>query len=151
MDAPPNRTLQVHLPSGYQAPYFSLPGERVLESPTLTTHIQRSVHMPATHAGWPFHRNKKVVVGELISRVDPPPAQISSGTDASVRVRATVTKDGRVENVKLVLGPQNLLPVISQALRQWRYQPTLVDGNPVETQCSVVFQFHAKSYRVAKR
>jgi hypothetical protein len=148
MDAPPNRTLQVHLPSGYQAPYFSLPGERILESPTLTTHIQRSVHLSA---GWSFHRNKKVVVGELISRVDPPPAQFSSGTDASVRVKATVTKDGRVENVKLVLGPQNLLPAISQALRQWRYQPTLVDGNPVETQCYLVFQFHAKSYRAAKR
>ncbi len=151
MDAPPAQTLQVHLPSGYQAPFFSLPGERVLESPAVTAHIQRSVHLPATHAGWPFNRNKKVVVGELISRADPLPAQISSGTAASVRVKATIAKDGHIANINQILGPPNLVAAVNQALHQWRYQPTLVDGNPVETQCYVVFQFHAPSYRAAKR
>ncbi len=151
MDAPPSRTLQVHLPSGYQAPFFSLPGERVIESPAVTMRIQRSVHLPATHAGWPFNRNKKVVVGELISRVDPLLAQISSGTDASVRVKATISKDGHLASINQILGPANLVPVVAKALHEWRYQPTLVDGNPVETQCYVVFQFHAPSYRAAKR
>jgi hypothetical protein len=151
MDTPPSRTLQVHLPSSYQAPFFSLPGERVIESPTVTMHIQRSVHMPATHTGWPFNRNKKVVVGELISRVDPPPAQISSGSDASVRVRATISKDGHLASVNQILGPANLVPAVTKALHGWRYQPTLVDGNAVETQCYVVFQFHAPAYRAAKR
>jgi hypothetical protein len=151
MDAPRNQTLEVHLPSGYQAPFFNLPGERVLESPSVTIHIQRSVHLPATHSGWPFNRNKKVLVGELISRVDPQAAQIPSASANSVRVKATVSKDGHIENVKLILGPANLVPAVAQALHEWRYQPTLVDDKPVETQCYVVFQFHPPSYRAAKR
>jgi hypothetical protein len=151
MDAPRNQTLEVRLPAGYQAPFFNLPGERVLESPSVTIHIQRSVHLPATHSGWPFNRNKKVLVGELISRVDPQAAQIPSAPANSVRVKATVSKDGHIENVKLILGPANLVPAVAQALHEWRYQPTLVDDKPVETQCYVVFQFHPPSYRAAKR
>jgi hypothetical protein len=151
MDPPRNQIFEVHLPSGHQASYLRLPGERVLESPSITVRIQRSVLLPATHAGWPFHRTKKVVVGELISRVDPQAAQLPTAPANSVRVKAFVAKDGHLENVKLILGPANLLPAVTKALRDWRYQPTLVEGNRVETQCDVVFQFHTPSYRAAKR
>lgn len=106
---------------------------------------------PAAHMGWPFHRNKKVVVGELVSRADPQAAQIPATVANSVRVKATVAKDGRIENVRLILGPANLAMAVAQALRQWRYQPTLVDGKPVETQCFVAFQFHAPPLRTARR
>jgi len=151
MDAPRNQTLEVHLPSGYQASYLSLPGDRVLETPSLTMRIRRSVPIAALRGGWFSSRNKKVVVGELIARVDPQVAQIPVTSANSVRVRATVSKDGHIENVKLILGPANLVPAVAQALHEWRYQPTLVDGKPVETQCYVVFQFHAPQYRAAKR
>jgi hypothetical protein len=150
MDPPRNQIFEVHLPSGRQASYLRLPGERVLESPSITMRIQRSVLLPATHAGWPFHRTKKVVVGELVSRVDPQAAQLPTAPSNSVRVKASVAKDGRLGDVKLILGPANLLPTVTKALRDWRYQPTLVDGNRVETQCDVVFQFHTPSYRAAK-
>ncbi|MGB9466803.1 MAG: hypothetical protein WBR10_16975 [Candidatus Acidiferrum sp.] len=43
MDPPRNQVLEVHLPIGHPASFFSLPGECVLESPTVTMHIQRSV------------------------------------------------------------------------------------------------------------
>jgi hypothetical protein len=151
MDSPRNQIFEIHLPSGRQASYLRLPGEHVLESPSITVRIQRSVLLPATHAGWPFHRTKTVVVGELISRVDPQAAQLPTAPANSVRVKATVAKDGHLENVRLILGPADLLPAVTKALRVWRYQPTLVDGHQVETQCDVVFQFHTPSYRAAKR
>jgi hypothetical protein len=151
MDAPPTRTLEVRLPSTYQAPFLNLPGERILESPTATVHIQRSVHIPATHAGWPFHHYKKVAVGELISRVDPQPAQIAAGSAPVVKVRATITKEGRLGSVSLILGPSVLVPTVARALQEWRYQPTTVDGKPEQTQCYIVFQFHAPAYPAAKR
>jgi|HubBroStandDraft_6_1064221.scaffolds.fasta_scaffold126918_2 hypothetical protein len=151
MDPLRNQIFEVHLPGEHQASDLRLPGEHVLESPSLTVRIQRSVRLPATHAGWPFHHTKKVVVGELISRVDPQAAQLPTAPANSVRVKATVAKDGHLENVKLILGPANLLPAVTKALRDWRYQPTLVDGKQVETQCDVVFQFHTPSYRSAKR
>jgi PilZ domain-containing protein len=151
MDPPRNQTFEIHLTGGHQASFLSLPGERVLESPSITVRIQRSVRLPATHAGWPFNRNKKVVVGELISRVEPQATQIPTSPANSVRVKATVAKDGHIEDVNQVLGPASLFPAVAKALHEWRYQPTLVDDKPVETQCYVVFQFHTPSYRAAKR
>jgi hypothetical protein len=151
MDPPRNQVFDIHLSSGHQASFLSLPGERVLESPSITVRIQRSVLLPATHAGWPFNRNKKVVVGELISRVDPPATQLPTGPANSVRVKATVAKDGHIQDVNQILGPASLFPAVTKALREWRYQPTLVDDKPVETQCYVVFQFHTPSYRASKR
>lgn len=151
MDPPRNQIFAIHLPSGRQASFLSLPGERVLESPSITVRIQRSVLLPATHAGWPFNRNKKVVVGELISRVNPQATQIPISPANSVRVKATVAKDGHIEDVHQILGPASLFPAVAKALHEWRYQPTLVDDKPVETQCYVVFQFHTLSYRASKR
>jgi hypothetical protein len=151
MDPPRNQVFDIHLPSRHQASFLSLPGERVLESPSITVRIQRSVLLPATHAGWPFNRNKKVVVGELISRVDPQATQLPTSPVNSVRVKATVAKDGHIQDVNQILGPASLFPAVTKALREWRYQPTLVDDKPVETQCYVVFQFHTPSYRASKR
>ncbi|HXC87234.1 MAG TPA: PilZ domain-containing protein [Candidatus Cybelea sp.] len=152
MDPPRNQVFDIHLPSSrHQASFLSLPGERVLESPSITVRIQRSVLLPATHAGWPFNRNKKVVVGELISRVDPQAAQLPTSPANSVRVKATVAKDGHIQDVNQILGPASLFPAVTKALREWRYQPTLVDDKPVETQCYVVFQFHTPSYRASRR
>jgi len=151
MDPPRNQIFEIHLPGGHQASFLSLPGERVLESPSITVRIQRSVLLPVTHAGWPFHRNKKVVVGELISRVDPQATQIPLSPANSVRVKATVAKDGHIEDVNQILGPASLFPAVAKALHEWRYQPTLIDDKPVETQCYVVFQFHTPSYRASKR
>jgi len=151
MDAPAHQVLEIHLPPGYYAPFFNLPGERVLETSSATMHIQRSVRMPARHAAWPFNRKKKVVIGGLISRVDPQAAQVQLIPGDSVRVRAVVAKDGRVESVAPVYGPPNLARAVAVAVRQWRYQPTLLDGKQVETQCSVAVQFHAPATRTARK
>jgi hypothetical protein len=142
MDAPGRRVMEIHLPSGYRESFLNLPGERILESSSTTMHIQRSVRMPTTHAGWPFHRDKKVVVGDLISRIDPQVSSTQLGPTDFVHVRATVAEDGHVESVRSIHGTQNLMPVVVKAVYGWHYQPTLVDGKPVETQCDVVVQFH---------
>jgi hypothetical protein len=152
MDTPERQTMEIHLQSGYRGPFFNLPGERVLESSSATMRIQRSVRMPATHSLWPFNRNnKKVVVGGLMSRVDPQIASNQIRYADIVRVVATVGEDGRVESVKPIHGSANLLPNVLKAVQQWRYQPTLIDGKPVETQCDVLFQFHAPTERRAQR
>jgi hypothetical protein len=150
MDAPGGQVMEIHPPARTHASFFNLPGERVLESPSVTMHIQRSVRMPTTHAWWPFHRNKKVVVGELISRVDPQAAQVHIGSSSdTVRVKATVVEDGRIENVTPLSGPANLVPAVVRAVHEWRYEPTLMDDKPVETECYVVVQFHGPAGRDA--
>jgi hypothetical protein len=148
MDAPGGQVMEIHPPSRYHSSFFNLPGERVLESPSITIHIQRSVRMPPAHAWWPFNRNKKIVVGELVARVDPQGAPVQIGD--SVRVNATVAEDGHVSNVRPINGPANLVPSVVRAVHEWRYQPTLMDDKPVETECYVVVQFHAPSNRPAR-
>ncbi len=151
MEALGRQVLEIHLPRGYQASFFNLPGERVLESPSVMMHIQRSVHMPTTHVAWSFNRNKKVIVGGLISRVDPQTAQVQISPGDSVLVKATVAKDGRIESVRPIHGPTNLVLAVVKAVHEWRYQPTLIDNKPAETQCYVMVQFHAPAGRAANQ
>jgi hypothetical protein len=42
------------------------------------------------------------------------------------------------------------MPVVMKAVYGWHYQPTLVDGKPVETQCDILIQFHVPVVRAAR-
>jgi hypothetical protein len=150
MDAPQSSILEVRSPTGFHSSVLELPNERVLESPSVTMRIQRSILLPPTRPWWPFNRNKKVVVGELLSRVDPQVPHVQIGSGSSVRVKATVARDGHVERVQPVNGPATLVPSVVRAIREWRYQPTLADDKPVETECYIEVQFHAPA-RTAKQ
>jgi outer membrane biosynthesis protein TonB len=52
-----------------------------------------------------------------------------------------VGKTGDVENLKVVLGPRELQQSSLDAVRQWKYKPYLVNGDPVDvkTTISVVY------------
>jgi hypothetical protein len=146
--------IQMNLPSqqaifevrsavGFRTTTLSLPNSRIVESPGVTMRIERSLLLPATRKWWPFDRKRTVAVGELVSRVDPQPPYAALGPGAFVRVQATVGKNGRVERLELVSGPAVVVPDVMRAIREWRYQPTLVDGKPVETECDIAVQFHS--------
>jgi hypothetical protein len=151
MDPPARQVLEVHLPSGYRAPFFNVPNETVLESSSATIRIQRSVRLPSGSSHWPLHRKTRIVVGGLISRVDPQFTQLPTGSREDVRVHATVADDGQVKSVRPIYGPANLFPTVLTAVQGWRYQPTLIDGKPVETQADVLVQLHASPPRSALR
>ncbi len=150
MDPPARQVVDIHLPNGYRSRIFDLPGERVLESPSTTVRIERSVRLPPTHPRWPFHHDTRIVVGGLIARVDPAVASVRSGATEDVRVQAMVAQDGHVELVRPISGAANLLPAVVKAVQEWRYQPTLIDGKPVETQADVFVQFHPPSARTSR-
>jgi hypothetical protein len=137
-------------PESRSTSFQTLPGERVLESASVTTRIQRSVLMPGEHKWWPIHRSKKVALGELLSRVDPQVSNVPSAPGATVTVRAIVAADGHIESVQPVHGPMTLVPAVVRAVREWHYQPTLLDGKPVETQADVEVQFHTTTGGVGK-
>jgi outer membrane biosynthesis protein TonB len=120
--------------------FVTMPGERVFDSPTVTMHIQRSVLVPADH-GVLWRTHKKLALGELTSRIDPqlPHLPIASG---SITLQATIDKDGRVSNLRPLYGSSDLLPSVSKAIREWRYDPTYLDNKPVETQAQIELDFH---------
>jgi protein TonB len=62
--------------------------------------------------------------------------------EGSVDLEAIIGKDGTIEELKVLRGHPLLVKAALEAVRQWRYQPTLLDGEPVEvlTEISVNFK-----------
>jgi len=80
----------------------------------------------------------------LIRRVNPtyPPLARQARIQGTVMLRVLITKAGDIQNVRLVSGHPMLAPAAIEAVKQWRYQPYMVNGNPadVETSVQVVFK-----------
>ena len=58
-----------------------------------------------------------------------------------VRFTAIIGKDGTIQNLQLVSGHPLLVAAAQEAVKQWIYKPTLLNGEPVEviTQIDVNF------------
>ncbi len=84
--------------------------------------------------------------GVLIHRVDPDYPDIARDQHVSgtVTLQATVGTDGRVRAVRVISGSKLLVQSAVDAVRQWRYTPTLLDGKPIDTdvQISLVFNLN---------
>jgi TonB family protein len=80
---------------------------------------------------------------KLVYRVDPIyPAEASrQGIQGTVRLHVVLAKDGSVRQMNVVSGDPLLAQAAMDAVKQWRYQPTLLNGEPVEvvTEVEVFF------------
>ncbi|HEU5334809.1 MAG TPA: TonB family protein [Terriglobales bacterium] len=81
--------------------------------------------------------------GLLIHRVQPmyPPLARQARIQGSVILQAEISKDGSIENLRLISGHPMLAPAAIEAVKQWRYKPYFLNGEPVavETQITVNF------------
>jgi protein TonB len=70
-----------------------------------------------------------------------PPIAKTAHISGTVMLHAVIAKDGSVEDLQYVSGPPLLMKAAMDAVKQWRYQPTQLNGEPVEvdTTISVVF------------
>jgi tetratricopeptide (TPR) repeat protein len=79
----------------------------------------------------------------LVTKVDPvyPPLAQQARISGTVRFTAIIGKDGRIVNLQLVSGHPLLVAAALDAVNQYIYRPTLLNGNPVEviTQVDVIF------------
>jgi TonB family protein len=84
--------------------------------------------------------------GRLINRVDPVyPAQAqAAGISGAVRFNAIVGTDGRIRNLALVSGHPLLVPSAQSAVQQWVYEPTLLNGEPVEVVTTIDVNFELR-------
>jgi TonB family protein len=81
--------------------------------------------------------------GLLIKRVPPiyPQAAKATHTQGEVRIEATINKEGIVLNPKVLHGDAVLARAAVEAVRQWRYKPYFLDGEPVEIQTEITINF----------
>jgi TonB family protein len=48
-----------------------------------------------------------------------------------------VGEDGNVKNIQVVSGPNELQQSSIDAVRQWRYKPYLLNGDPIEVKTTI--------------
>ena len=82
--------------------------------------------------------------GLLFKKVAPayPPMALQLHREGVVELLATVSKEGRIANIKVLSGDSMLVRPAVDAVRQWQYRPYLLNGQPleIETQISVSFK-----------
>jgi periplasmic protein TonB len=80
----------------------------------------------------------------LVSSVLPvyPPVARDAGIEGDVVIDTTIDKTGRVTSTKVVSGPAVLRGPALDALRQWKYVPSKLNGEPVAVQMTVTIRFH---------
>jgi periplasmic protein TonB len=59
----------------------------------------------------------------------------------SVKLEALIAKDGTVQDLKVLSGSPMLVQSAMQAVRQWRYEPTMLNGIPVEVVTEIDVDF----------
>jgi len=84
-----------------------------------------------------------VQAAKLVNKVQPiyPPLARQTRISGTVRLHAIIAKNGTVEQLSVESGHPLLVQSALDAVKQWRYQPTLLNGEPVEvdTEIDVIF------------
>ena len=81
--------------------------------------------------------------GLLVKKVSPiyPPTALQLRKQGPVELIATVSKTGTITAIKVLSGDSSLAKSASDAVRQWKYRPYLLNGEPVEIQTQVTINF----------
>jgi protein TonB len=81
--------------------------------------------------------------GNLIYRVQPsyPPLARSARIQGTVLLRAIISRTGTIENLQTISGHPMLVGAAIDAVRQWRYRPYILNGDPVEVETQVTVKF----------
>jgi len=126
------------------------------------THISITFPSPATAASEPHggdtttppaaaspapSQESRTQAAVLVHRVDPvyPKEAQKKGVRGVVQMVATIGTDGHVRDVMVVKSPNPALTVAAvEAVRQWVYKPTLVNGIPVENETHISISFASK-------
>ncbi len=84
-----------------------------------------------------------VTAGLVIKRVNPtyPPLARTARVQGSVVLAAVIGKDGSIQNLHVLSGHPLLTQAALEAVKQWRYKPYILNGEPVEVDTQVTVNF----------
>lgn len=84
-----------------------------------------------------------VAAAKLIHQVQPVYPQIAKTAHVSgtVLLHAIIAKDGTIQQLEYVSGPPLLMRAAMDAVHEWRYNPTLLNGEPVEVDTTIQVVF----------
>ena len=84
-----------------------------------------------------------VTRGLLIHRVEPtyPKLAKTARVQGDVILKAVINQNGEIQDLQLVSGHPMLVPDAIAAVKQWRYKPYLLNGQPVEVETTITVTF----------
>jgi protein TonB len=104
-----------------------------------------NVAVPKVAAPQKVRVSSGVSAGNLIRQVKPqyPSIARTAHIQGNVVLEAEISKEGDVVNLHVISGPPLLQQAALEAVKQWKYRPYLLNGEPVtvETQVTVIFSF----------
>jgi protein TonB len=104
------------------------------------------VAQPAQPAKQPVKFSEGLIEAQLISRIEPqyPTLARLTKTEGTVRLHAIISRDGRITSLDVISGHPLLVQAALDAVRQWRYRPTMLNGEPVEVETSITVIFRMR-------
>jgi protein TonB len=81
--------------------------------------------------------------GSLIRTVQPAYPQIAkiAGIQGQVVLSAIISKSGQIETLQTISGHPMLASAAKEAVRQWRYRPYILNGEPIEVETQITVNF----------
>ncbi len=115
----------------------ALSRQSLLVDNTALANLSPSVH-PAL-----IHVREEVMNGLILQKVPPqyPQAARDAQIQGAVIMDATIGKAGDIENLQILSGHPMLAPAALEAVKQWKYKPFLLNGEPVEVLTQVEVDF----------
>jgi protein TonB len=85
-----------------------------------------------------------VISGLALSQPKPvyPPIARAAHVSGAVVLHAMISKTGSVEKLEVISGPEMLRASALDAVRNWRYKPYLLNGEPTEVETTVTVNFN---------
>jgi TonB family protein len=102
-----------------------------------------SIRVPAGLKPQMSQKSMALQIGQLLSRVDPayPEDAKTQHIEGSVKLHAVIGRDGTIQSVETRSGPALLTPAAEGAVRQWRFTPSSIGGQPVEADEDITITF----------
>jgi len=99
--------------------------------------------IPVSPPKAPIRVGGAVQQANLVFQVRPvyPELAIRTRVQGSVVLEAVITKEGTIGSLKLLSGHPLLVQAAMAAVDQWRYRPTLLNGEPVEVVTAITVNF----------
>jgi len=100
---------------------------------------ESSIHVVQQKPQPPRPISSGVMDGMIVFKVTPayPSIAKAAGISGDVVLRAIISKNGSIEGLRVVNGPALLQQAAIDAVKQWRYRPYLLNGEPIEVETTV--------------
>src|SRR5207248_6258828 len=106
--------------------------------------IGSTANLPKVAAPQRIRVSQGVTEGNLIRKVQPtyPPLAETARIQGSVILNAVISKGGNIENLRVMSGHPMLVQSALDAVKQWKYRPYILNGEPVEVETTITVNFN---------